>query len=72
MVERAEDILFSLGFNNFRVRLHGDIARIEVLPSDFLALLQNKDLIMKELKNTGFKYICLDMGGYRSGSMDEI
>ncbi|MDD3407529.1 MAG: ATP-dependent sacrificial sulfur transferase LarE [Methanomicrobium sp.] len=72
MVEEAEDILFDLGFENFRVRVHKYIARIEILPGDFEEFLKNRNLIIEKFKIIGFAYICLDIEGFRSGSLDEV
>jgi pyridinium-3,5-biscarboxylic acid mononucleotide sulfurtransferase len=71
MIETAEDYLFALGFSQFRVRNHGGVARIEVVPQEFELLLPLRDDISKNLKNMGFSYVTLDLGGFRSGSMDE-
>ena len=70
-VEKAEQFLADLGFNQFRVRLHGEMARIEVLPDDFSKIITLKDKIHAKLKNLGFSYITLDLCGYRTGSMNE-
>ena len=53
------------------VRLHGNIARIEIPVSDFAAFLEKREEITEKLKAMGFSYITLDMEGFRSGSMDE-
>ena len=73
MVERAEELLMSMGFRQIRVRVHGDIARIEILPEDFQRIIQNETRakIYDSLKSFGFHYVALDMKGYRSGSMNE-
>ena len=73
MVNNAEDVLINLGFKQFRVRLHGKIARIEILPEDFEKILDKKtrEKIYGELKNLGFSYVTLDLKGYRTGSMNE-
>ncbi|MBN2487448.1 MAG: ATP-dependent sacrificial sulfur transferase LarE [Methanosarcinaceae archaeon] len=71
-VESAEEYLTSLGFNQFRVRDHGSIARIEIMPSEFDRILQERERIVAYLKKLGFTYITLDMEGFRSGSMDEV
>jgi uncharacterized protein len=71
MVEKAEEILFDRGYPGTRVRYHGDTARIECLPG-FLEKLVNdpeKNNIVDELKELGFRYISLDLEGYRTGSM---
>jgi len=72
MVENAEELLKSSDFRQFRVRLHGNIARIEILPEDFEKILneQTREKIYSELKKLGFSYITLDLKGYRSGSMN--
>ncbi len=71
MVEDAEDLLRSLGFVQLRVRAHGDIARIEVLKEDMNKALSEREKIVRELKKIGFKYIALDLEGFRSGSMND-
>jgi uncharacterized protein len=73
-VERAEDVLHSLGFCKVRVRHHGDLARIEIAREDLpralsLAML---DSITAALRPVGFLYITLDTEGYRSGSMNMV
>lgn len=73
MVDRAEELLLSLGFKQVRVRIHGNIARIEIMPEDFNRIVQ-EDIRMKiydTLKAIGFAYISLDLKGYRTGSMNE-
>jgi uncharacterized protein len=71
MVEKAEDHLRGLGLRQVRVRVHGRVARIEVLEEDMDTVLRSKDKILKELKDAGFKYVALDLQGFRSGSMNE-
>ena len=73
MVERAEDFIRDLGFKQVRVRLHKDMARIEVLREDIERLTEEetRSRITKELKNAGFKYVTADLSGYRTGSMNE-
>ena len=70
MVEAAEGFLLSAGFNQLRVRVHGKIARIEILPEDFSKLLSLRDEISARFKNLGFDYVTLDLQGFRSGSMN--
>jgi uncharacterized protein len=72
-VEKAEDFLRSLGFVEFRVRHHGDIARIEVTPKEFPKITPDpiRKQITDHLKTLGFKYITLDLQGFRSGAMNE-
>ncbi|HHV18039.1 MAG TPA: ATP-dependent sacrificial sulfur transferase LarE [Thermoanaerobacterales bacterium] len=72
-VSQAEDFLRDLGFYQFRVRSHGDLARIEVLPEEIKRFFEQslRDTITKALRKLGFTYITLDMAGYRTGSMNE-
>ena len=69
-IEKGEQALKQLGFAVNRIRLHGDIARIEVEPSLFPQALAQSDAIITTLKLLGFVYITLDLEGFRSGSMD--
>ncbi|MCR5090909.1 MAG: ATP-dependent sacrificial sulfur transferase LarE [Oscillospiraceae bacterium] len=74
MVDRAEHFLRNLGFRQVRVRVHGRIARIELLPADFLTAINEscRESICMELKRLGFDYVTLDLTGYRTGSMNEV
>lgn len=72
IIEHAEDLLHDLGFSNLRVRLHGKIARIELLPEEFEKAVNMRDKMLEGLQDCGFSYIALDLKGYRSGSMDEV
>lgn len=71
MVDKAEQLLLDLGFHQLRVRIHGTIARIEVLPDEFEKLLQNRTQIVTAFKDYGFSYVTMDLQGYRTGSMNE-
>lgn len=73
MVDRAEQLLIDLGFNQLRVRIHGKIARIELDPSEFAHFMEEKirKYVHEEFKKIGFDYIALDILGYRTGSMNE-
>jgi len=71
MVEKAEEVIHELGVKQFRVRFHNEIARIEVLKDDFRTVLDHSDDIAKKFKQLGFKYITLDIQGYRRGSLNE-
>lgn len=71
MVDKAEQLLLDLGFHQLRVRIHGTIARIEVLPDEFEKLLQNRTQIVTAFKSYGFSYVTMDLQGYRTGSMNE-
>jgi len=72
MVEEAEQFFFEKGFPGTRIRKHGDIARIECLPGYFHRLINEseRDHIIENLKKIGFRYISLDLEGYRSGSLN--
>ena len=70
-VEQAEDYLRQLGFVEFRVRHHGNIARIEVAPEQINNVLSQRQQISEKIKSIGFKYITLDLQGLRSGSLNE-
>ena len=72
MIEEAEAFLAGRGFGQFRVRLHGNIARIEVHKEDMGRILEQKDAIAAHIRSLGFSYVTLDLEGYRSGSMDEV
>jgi uncharacterized protein len=72
-VAEAEQLLRDLGFAQYRVRHHGDLARVEV-PADQLTALAAQPLrtrLVEHLKALGFTYVTLDLQGFRSGSMDE-
>ena len=71
MVEAAEDYLMSLGLIQFRVRIHGKLARIEVPPEEIVSLAQMAPQINEKLQSLGFLYVSLDLGGYRMGSMNK-
>ncbi|KKI94157.1 ATP-utilizing protein [Bacillus sp. SA1-12] len=71
-VEKAEAYLKSLHIRQVRVRTHQEIARIEVEPNDMKIILENHESISKELTNYGYKYITLDLIGYKSGSMNKV
>jgi len=73
-VDEAEDFLRKLGFVEFRVRHHDTIARIEVRPEDMekLTTESERQKIVEKLKSIGFKYITVDLQGFRSGSLNEL
>ncbi len=68
-VEKAEKFIADKGILSGRVRVHGDIARIEI-PHKYFADFINDDSIVSLLKDLGYKYVTLDLEGFRSGSMD--
>lgn len=73
MVDRAEQLLLDYGFRQLRVRIHGKIARIEVMPDEFEKLIQPdiRETVYTKLKEYGFDYVTMDLQGYRTGSMNE-
>jgi uncharacterized protein len=74
MIDRGEEALRSLGFRQCRVRHHGDIARIEIAREEIAAAL-SLDMfsrLSREFKEIGFKYVTLDVDGYRTGALNEI
>ena len=70
-IEQGEEILKKYLDGNIRLRLHGDIVRIEADPVQMKQVLDKKDEIVRELKQLGFLYLTLDLEGFRSGSMDQ-
>jgi pyridinium-3,5-biscarboxylic acid mononucleotide sulfurtransferase len=74
MVEQAEQFLLNLGFRQLRVRHHEDIARIEVASHERSKFFDEDlmDKVAEEFKKIGYKYVTLDMQGYRTGSMNEV
>ncbi len=70
MIEQAENIMLDRGYPGTRVRVHGDVARIECLPGYFekITLSPDRQLIIENLKRIGFRYVSLDLEGYRTGS----
>ena len=74
MIEKSEDFLTELGFGQSRVRHHGDVARIELLPQEFDKLMDKevREKVYSELTRIGFKYVTLDIRGFRTGSMNEV
>lgn len=73
-IDQAEAFLASLGFEEFRVRHHGDVARLEVQPRDWARLLEVeiRGSISARLKECGFRYVSLDLDGFRSGSLNPV
>lgn len=74
LVEKAEDLLGEMGFSQYRVRIHGQIARIELLPEEMDQMMQTqmREMVTSRLQEYGFSYVTLDLAGYRSGSMNEV
>lgn len=74
MVDKAEQLLLDMGFRQVRVRIHGNMARIEVEPEEIsrIAEKDNREKIAAAFKEYGFSYVTLDLIGYRTGSMNEV
>ena len=74
MVGRAEEKLLALGFRQVRVRIHGSLARIEVAPEEIRRFLDEQIRTETEAfcRSIGFSYVCLDLSGYRTGSMNAV
>ncbi len=72
MIDRAEQFLIEHGFFEERVRMHGNIARIEVPPEDIprLAADEIREAVYDKFREIGFLFVTLDMKGYKSGSMN--
>jgi pyridinium-3,5-biscarboxylic acid mononucleotide sulfurtransferase len=72
-IERAEDVLRRLGFRVFRVRHHDEVARIEISRDEMARALDEETAaaIVRELKGLGYRYVSLDLQGYRTGSLNE-
>jgi uncharacterized protein len=73
-VDQAEDFLFGLGFKQVRVRHYGNLARIEILTEEMARLMDGslREKVVDHLKGMGYRYITLDLQGFRSGSMNEV
>lgn len=72
-VERAEEALKQLGFKQYRARHHGDTCRIEIDALDIPKLIDDatRQAVVREVTNAGYKYVTLDLAGYRTGSTAE-
>ncbi len=70
-VEAAEEALAALGFRQFRVRHHEEVARIEVDADELLRAVEQREAIQQRVKATGYRFVALDLGGFRSGSLNE-
>jgi uncharacterized protein len=64
-VERAEDVLVELGFAQFRVRHHGQVARIELPEQDLPRAVELRDRIVQGIMGTGYRHVTLDLAGLR-------
>ncbi len=73
-VERGEEIIRGLGFREFRVRVHEELVRLEIAPSEMERALDLNitEKLAEKFRKLGFKYVTLDLHGYRSGAMNEV
>lgn len=73
-VERGEEILRSLGFREFRVRVHDELVRLEIAPGEMESALSLEAVgsLAEKFRKLGFRYVTLDLHGYRSGAMNEV
>lgn len=73
-IERAESVLRDLGFRQFRVRAHGDLARIEIEASELERAFQGDtaQILAERIRNTGFAFVTIDLQGYRQGSLNSV
>ena len=71
-VEAAEAFIRNLGIRELRVRHHDDTARIETDNEGMLVLFEKREAVVDWLKKLGYKYVAMDLAGYRSGSLNEV
>jgi uncharacterized protein len=73
-IERGEALLRGLGFKEFRVRYHGELVRLEIAPAEMERALHKEttDCMADEFRKLGFRYVTLDLHGYRTGAMNEV
>jgi uncharacterized protein len=70
-VEAAENVLAKYGFSQFRVRHHGEVARLEILREEFELAVQHHEALQREIQALGYRFVAMDLGGFRSGSLNE-
>jgi len=70
-IEAGEKVLAALGVQQYRLRDHGDVARLEVLPQDFATVIAAREVLVAALRELGYTYVALDLTGYRTGSMNQ-
>lgn len=74
MIDEGEEIMRSLGFSQSRVRHHGDVARIEISRDEMPQALSVEmfDRLSREFKKLGFRFVAVDVDGYRTGALNEV
>lgn len=70
-VEAAEDALAALGFTQFRVRHHESVARLELVPEELPRAMRLREEVQQRVRDAGYRYVAVDLGGFRSGSLNE-
>ena len=70
-VERAENVMAELGFSQYRVRHHEDVARLELLAEEFPKALQLAGTIESRIKACGYRFVAMDLNGFKSGSLNQ-
>ncbi len=70
-VEAAEEVMTELGFRQFRVRHHGEVARLEVPVPDLTRAVALHDVLQQRITATGYTFVSVDLGGFRSGSLNQ-
>lgn len=73
-IERGENYLRELGFREFRVRYHEELVRLEIAPAEMEKALKKEtvELLAERFRKLGFRYVTLDLHGYRTGAMNEV
>lgn len=73
-VDRGEEIMRELGFHEFRVRHHDELVRLEIAPEELSSALRREvvDELARRFRALGFRYVTLDLHGYRTGAMNEV
>ena len=69
-IEGAEDVLVELGFRQFRVRHHNEIARLELPAEEFGRAIEQHQALVNGIKAAGYRFVTLDLAGFRSGSLN--
>ena len=74
MIDRGEETLRALGFRQFRVRHHGDVARVEIAREEMprALTLEMFETLGREFKQIGFQFVAVDVQGYRTGALNEV
>ena len=70
-VEAAEDVLADLGFTQYRVRHHEEVARIEIVTQEMPHAIEVAEIIDERVRSCGYRFVSLDLGGFRSGALNE-